>query len=59
MAQDVDTYLNKNGLVYMEFGMGQSADIIDIFKDSLDNIEIIKDYSGIDRYLKARKKNVN
>ena len=59
MAQDVDTYLNKNGLVYMEFGMGQSPDIIDIFKDSLDNIEIIKDYSGIDRYLKARKKNVN
>lgn len=56
IAQDIDSHLNIGGHVYIEFGIDQTEDIINIFEPCLDNIEIIKDYGGVDRYLKARKK---
>lgn len=51
-------YLKKDGLIYMEYGIGQSEDIRVLFEPYYDNIEIVKDYSGIDRYIKGRKRDL-
>ncbi|MGN0961264.1 MAG: peptide chain release factor N(5)-glutamine methyltransferase [Christensenellales bacterium] len=49
-------YLKKDGLIYLEMGIGESLDIYKLLTDSFKDIEIFKDYSGIERYIKARKK---
>ena len=55
IAEDIPRYLKDDGRVYIEFGIDQTEGILDIFNGKLKDMEIIKDYSGIDRYLKARK----
>jgi release factor glutamine methyltransferase len=52
IASHVNQYLKDEMKIYVEIGMGQTDDIVQIFKDkniSLDRI--IKDYSKIDRIL--------
>ena len=56
LARHLKDYLNDNGVIYIEFGIYQSEQIVDLFKKDFEDIEVIKDYSGIDRYIKARKK---
>jgi release factor glutamine methyltransferase len=58
IVKDSPNHLNKNGLIYMEYGIGQTEDIRPLLKSSFDNIEIVKDYSGIDRYIKGRKRDL-
>ena len=58
ISEDAPNYLNDNGLIYMEYGIGQTDDIVKLFEKGFDNIEIVKDYSGIDRYIKARKRDL-
>ena len=58
ISKEAPNYLNDNGLIYMEYGIGQTDDIIKLFEKNFDNIEIVKDYSGIDRYIKARKRDL-
>lgn len=41
--------LRPGGLFAVEIGFGQSDDVINIFSARLRDIEVIKDYSGIDR----------
>ena len=49
-------FLKKNGFLIMEMGYDQSLSVQDILKDSgYRDIEIFKDYSGIDRIAKASK----
>ena len=57
-VKDSPNYLNKNGLIYMEYGIGQTEQIKRLFEIDFDNIEIVKDYSGIDRYIKGRKRDL-
>ena len=58
IAVEAPNHLNKNGLIYMEYGIGQTEDIKELFEDGFENIEIVKDYSGIDRYIKGRKRDL-
>jgi release factor glutamine methyltransferase len=49
--------LSDKGLVYLELGAGQSERVKSIFEENgYQNVEIIKDYAGIERILKAVKK---
>lgn len=58
IVKDSPNYLNKDGLIYMEYGIGQTEQIKRLFEIDFDNIEIVKDYSGIDRYIKGRKRDL-
>ncbi|MEA2021233.1 MAG: peptide chain release factor N(5)-glutamine methyltransferase, partial [Candidatus Caldatribacteriota bacterium] len=52
-------YLKKDGFLAMEIGIGQAKKIKDIIMQSKiykKNIEIIKDYSDIERVIVAYKK---
>ena len=58
ICEDSINYLNEQGLIYMEYGIGQTEAIVKLFEKNFDSIEIVKDYSGIDRYIKARKRDL-
>ena len=58
ISEESVNYLAPNGLIYMEYGINQTEDIFALFEKHFDNIEIVKDYSGIDRYIKARKRDL-
>ncbi len=45
-------YLNKGGILLLECGFDQAKDIIKLLKD-FSSVNIIKDYEGIDRIVKA------
>ena len=47
----------KNGLgtIYFEIGVGQSEPIVKMLSKHFEDIEVIKDYSGIDRFIIAKK----
>ncbi len=49
------SYLKEGGLIYIEYGIGQTQDIVNLMTTDFDSIEVVKDYSGIERYIKARK----
>ena len=44
-------YLNKNGKLFFEIGIGQAKDIVDLMKKNFDEICVIKDYNKIDRVI--------
>ncbi len=47
-------FLKDNGLIMLELGCGQSGEVTDILKSAgYSHIEIIKDYAGIERIIKA------
>ena len=49
-------YLKENGFLMLEIGMGQSDPIRKMAEDEgFANIQILKDYAGIDRIVKAQK----
>ncbi|MDP3296008.1 MAG: peptide chain release factor N(5)-glutamine methyltransferase [Thermodesulfovibrionia bacterium] len=51
------SFLKDNGIIMLELGFGQSSDVVDIFESAgYAQIEIIKDYAGIERIIKARWK---
>ena len=55
-------FLNtKNGLgvIYFEIGVGQSDSICKMLQKDFTDIQIIKDYSGIDRFIIAKKREKN
>lgn len=58
ISEDSINYLNDKGLIYIEYGIGQTDAIVKLFEKNFDSIEIVKDYSGIDRYIKARKRDL-
>ncbi len=53
IADNVSNYLNKNGIVLLECGYDQAKDVADLFNGF--DVEIIKDYSGIERIVKAKR----
>lgn len=50
-------FLNNNGRIYLEFGINQAEDISRLMQDEFEDIEIVRDYSGIERYIRGIKKN--
>lgn len=58
IASKASDYLRDNGLIYLEFGIGQGGEVFRLLSENFEDIEIVKDYSGIDRYIKGKRKNV-
>ena len=57
IAQNAGKYLTEGGILALEIGINQSADVVSLITDN--NFEIIKvkkDYSDIDRVIVAKKK---
>ena len=50
---------NGLGIIYFEIGVGQSNSICKMLEKDFENIQIIKDYSGIDRFIIAKKREKN
>ncbi|MBI5194907.1 MAG: peptide chain release factor N(5)-glutamine methyltransferase [Nitrospirae bacterium] len=51
-------FLKNNGIIMLESGAGQAADVADMLKASgYEEIEITKDYAGIERIIQATWKN--
>jgi release factor glutamine methyltransferase len=56
IVSGVGDYLKENGILMLEIGIGQSDSIRKMAEDEgFDNIQILKDYAGIDRIVKAQK----
>ena len=57
IADNSYKFLNSNGTIYLECGIGQASDIKAIFEGvkQYKDIEIIKDINGVDRILKIKK----
>ena len=51
LLKESPKYLKANGRVVMEFGFGQAAEIVKLASVDSQNIEIIKDYAGIERII--------
>lgn len=56
IINDAPKYLNKNGTLYLEIGIDQSADIVEMLKKDFENVVVKKDFAGIDRYIIAKKR---
>lgn len=52
IAEKAKEYLNENGVILLEVGIGQAQDVKALFKDAK-SVEIIKDYENIDRIVKV------
>ena len=55
IGMNAASFLKPTGFAAVEVGYGQAKDVCGIFRRHFHSIEIIKDYSGIDRILIARK----
>ena len=53
--------LENNGWLILEIGHDQARDVVALFRDfsCFKNVEVIKDYSGYDRVIKAKKETPN
>ncbi len=56
IAKKAADYLNKNGKLYLEIGYSQGQDVAYLLRDNFENIEIKKDYDGLDRIIVATKR---
>lgn len=55
ISQSVN-HLNKKGMIYLEYGMGQANDIKKLLEKDFECITIIKDYYDIERFISAKLK---
>ena len=51
IAADASKYLNRGGMLIMEVGIGEAEKVARLFKGSAYSM-IVKDFNGIDRYVK-------
>lgn len=51
IAQEAGKYLNRGGMIIMEVGEGEANEVVKLFKSS-SYAMIIKDFNGVDRYVK-------
>lgn len=49
-------HLKKNGRIYYEIGIGQSAEVQALLQKDFKDITVVQDYSGIDRIVYAKLK---
>lgn len=57
IIENAPSFLKDGGIIYLECGINQANDIKDIINNNkaLNGVEIIKDLSGVERIVKARK----
>ena len=55
IADNAHKYLTDKGLLYLEIGINQEKDIINLLEKNFKNITIIKDYNNINRIIRAEK----
>ncbi|MEW6101723.1 MAG: HemK/PrmC family methyltransferase, partial [Candidatus Omnitrophota bacterium] len=57
IIRDAPSYLKKKGLLIMEMGINQGEGVENLLKNSgnFEIIEIVKDYSNIDRVMVSRR----
>ena len=58
IAKNGSNYLKENGKIYLEIGIGQREDIENIFDNQGFETKVIPDYSGIDRFIIAKKREI-
>ena len=51
IAQECGKYLNRGGMIIFEVGEGEAQEVIKLFKSASYSM-IIKDFNGVDRYVK-------
>ena len=58
IAQDAPEHLNPGGYIYLEVGIDEAGDVLNLLKQNIDCADagIIKDLSGIERVVWARSK---
>lgn len=58
IAQGAQSHLNPGGYIYLEVGVGQAEDVLNLLKENIDCADagILKDLPGIDRIVWARSK---
>lgn len=58
IAQGAPDHLNSGGYIYLEVGIGEACDVLDLLKQNIDCADAgtIKDLSGIERVVWARSK---
>ena len=49
-------YLNDSGKIYLEIGIDQSKAVVECLQENFVDIKVLKDYSGIDRFITAKKR---
>lgn len=49
-------YLSTGGRLYLEIGIEQSREVVKLLEEDFEDIVVMKDYNGIDRYIIARKR---
>ena len=52
IAQECSKYLTRGGMLMMEVGEGQAAEVVKMFKNCAYSM-IVKDFNGVDRYVKV------
>lgn len=53
---DAKKHLNAGGMIYFEIGYNQGESVSKLLNDDFEEIEVIKDYGGNDRVVKAKLK---
>lgn len=56
IAKQCTEFLNKNGMLFLEYGENQENDIKNVLKTNFKCIKILKDYYGVNRFICAIKK---
>ena len=51
IAKDAPKYLNRGGMLIMEVGEGEAAEVVKMFKGNSYSM-IVQDFNGVDRYVK-------
>lgn len=59
IIKDAPQYLNKQGWIFFELGIGQAEDVAKLLQIEFEDIQVIKDYKNINRIIKARLKENN
>ena len=54
IAVDCLDYINDNGVLLLEVGIGQAQDVANMLQANFE-VDIIKDYNGIDRIVRGKK----
>ena len=57
IGKNASEFLKDDGRIYLEIGIDQSKSVVECLQENFVDIKVIKDYSGIDRFIIAKKGN--
>ena len=53
IAEKAPLFMTRQAKLYLEIGKGQENDVVVLLEKNFENIEVIRDYAGINRIIKA------